>query len=135
MKKHKWWLVTVLVLCVGLAIGSLWYVKQNERVSNDTQVSEQLDTKRGKGAHKKSDSHEYAQSVPAKQAVQADPNQTATGQEVTMADIKKTQAQLVQAGLPADQWAPSDIKKIIVESSRLHMDVTTYAKQNFHGQS
>lgn len=130
MKKYKGLLILALVAILVILVGGLGYMQVQDRQGRQ-QPANQTQTSRSTS---KVIQHEHNQSVPAKQAVQMDPNQTAGGQEVSMDDIKKTQSQLVQAGLPADQWAPSDIKKIIVESSRLKMDVTTYARQNFHGQ-
>lgn len=61
-----------------------------------------------------------------------DPNKTVQGVEVTSEMIAETRKQLIAAGLPADQWAPSDIKKIITEASQQNMSVVDYAKANFH---
>ncbi|WP_312982609.1 hypothetical protein [Leuconostoc falkenbergense] len=60
------------------------------------------------------------------------PNKTAQGKEVTAEMITKVRQELIHAGLPADKWAPSDIKKIITESSQQNMSVTDYAKANYH---
>ncbi|GMA70543.1 hypothetical protein GCM10025879_17890 [Leuconostoc litchii] len=46
--------------------------------------------------------------------------------------ISDTRTKLIAAGLPADQWAPSDIKKIITEASQQNISVVDYAKANFH---
>ncbi|MGQ4573641.1 hypothetical protein ACUIJP_06115 [Leuconostoc pseudomesenteroides] len=61
-----------------------------------------------------------------------DPNKTAQGTEVTSDMITKVRNQLVNAGLPADKWAPSDIKKIITEASQQNMSIIDYAKANYH---
>ena len=60
------------------------------------------------------------------------PNKTAQGTEVTAEMITKVRQELIHAGLPADKWAPSDIKKIITESSQQNMSVIDYAKANYH---
>lgn len=60
------------------------------------------------------------------------PNKTAQGKEVTVEMITKVRQELIHAGLPADKWAPSDIKKIITESSQQNMSVIDYAKANYH---
>lgn len=60
------------------------------------------------------------------------PNKTAQGKEVTAEMITKVRQELIHAGLPADKWAPSDIKKIITESSQQNMSVIDYAKANYH---
>jgi hypothetical protein len=60
------------------------------------------------------------------------PNKTAQGTEVTTEMITKVRQELMHAGLPADKWGPSDIKKIITESSQQNMSVTDYAKANYH---
>lgn len=60
------------------------------------------------------------------------PNKTAQGTEVTIEMINKVRQELLQAGLPADKWGPSDIKKIITESSQQNMSVIDYAKANYH---
>ncbi|KGB51093.1 hypothetical protein LH61_06355 [Leuconostoc mesenteroides P45] len=61
-----------------------------------------------------------------------DPNRTLQGVEVTSGMIAETRRRLIAAGLPADQWAPSDIKKIITEASQQNISVVDYAKDNFH---
>jgi len=60
------------------------------------------------------------------------PNKTAQGTEVTAEMITKVRQELIHAGLPADKWGPSDIKKIITESSQQNMSVIDYAKANYH---
>lgn len=60
------------------------------------------------------------------------PNKTAKGTEVTAEMITKVRQELIHAGLPADKWGPSDIKKIITESSQQNMSVIDYAKANYH---
>ncbi|MFT8600610.1 MAG: hypothetical protein ABF709_10485 [Leuconostoc pseudomesenteroides] len=60
------------------------------------------------------------------------PNKTAQGTEVTAEMITRVRQELIRAGLPADKWGPSDIKKIITESSQQNMSVTDYAKANYH---
>ena len=60
------------------------------------------------------------------------PNKTAQGTEVTAEMITQVRQELIHAGLPADKWAPSDIKKIITESSQQNMSVIDYAKANYH---
>ncbi len=60
------------------------------------------------------------------------PNKTAQGTEVTAEMITKVRQELIRAGLPADKWGPSDIKKIITESSQQNMSVIDYAKANYH---
>lgn len=60
------------------------------------------------------------------------PNKTAQGTEVTAEMITKVRQELIHAGLPADKWGPSDIKKIITESSQQNMSVIVYAKANYH---
>ncbi|WAM37956.1 hypothetical protein [Leuconostoc pseudomesenteroides] len=60
------------------------------------------------------------------------PNKTAQGTEVTAEMITKVRQELIRAGLPADKWGPSDIKKIITESSQQNMSVIVYAKANYH---
>lgn len=60
------------------------------------------------------------------------PNKTVQGKEVTAEMITKVRQELIHAGLPADKWAPSDIKKIITESSQQNMSVIDYAKANYH---
>ncbi|MCW0953065.1 hypothetical protein OIT44_03130 [Weissella ceti] len=62
-----------------------------------------------------------------------DPNVDANGRLVTSNDVERVRQELLDAGLPADKFAPSDIKKIIVKSSTQGMDVITYARENFHG--
>ncbi|CAK1229911.1 hypothetical protein [Fructobacillus cardui] len=61
-----------------------------------------------------------------------DPNKTLNGQTVDSSMIQQVTAQLKAAGLPADQWAPSDIKQIITQASQQGVSPVTYAKQNFH---
>ncbi|QEA58549.1 hypothetical protein FGL74_01920 [Leuconostoc koreense] len=61
-----------------------------------------------------------------------DPNKTVQGIEVTPEMVAATRKQLIAAGLPADQWAPSDIKKIITEASQQNVSIVDYAKANFH---
>lgn len=46
--------------------------------------------------------------------------------------IDSVRNELTSAGLPANEWGPSDIKKIITESSRQNVSVVDYAKDNFH---
>ncbi|MBS9335776.1 hypothetical protein [Fructobacillus papyrifericola] len=41
-------------------------------------------------------------------------------------------SQLRNAGFPVDQWAPSDIQKIVSDASQQGISVVDYAKQNFH---
>lgn len=65
---------------------------------------------------------------------QYDPNVDANGKIVTPNDVENMRQKLLDAGLPADQWAPSDIKKVIVKSSTQGMDPIAYAKENFHGE-
>jgi len=60
------------------------------------------------------------------------PNKTAQGTEVTAEMITQVRQELIRAGLPADKWGPSDIKKIITESSQQNMSVIDYAKANYH---
>lgn len=60
------------------------------------------------------------------------PNKTAKGTEVTAEMITKVRQELIHAGLPADKWGPSDIKKIITESSQQNMSFIDYAKANYH---
>lgn len=61
-----------------------------------------------------------------------DPNKTLSGQTVDSSMVQQVTAQLKAAGLPADQWAPSDIKQIITQASQQGVSPVTYAKQNFH---
>ncbi|CAK1254985.1 hypothetical protein [Fructobacillus cardui] len=61
-----------------------------------------------------------------------DPNKTLNGQTVDSSMIQQVTAQLKAAGLPADQWAPSDIKQIITQASQQGVSPVTYAKQNYH---
>lgn len=61
-----------------------------------------------------------------------DPNKTLNGQTVDSAMIQKVTEQLKAAGLPADQWAPSDIKAIITKASQQGISPVDYAKQNYH---
>ncbi|MBS9338869.1 hypothetical protein G6R29_04425 [Fructobacillus sp. M2-14] len=61
-----------------------------------------------------------------------DPNRTLSGQNVDATMIKNVTAQLRDAGLPVDYWAPSDIKTIITQASQQGVSVVDYAKQNFH---
>ncbi|MDI6552904.1 hypothetical protein [Leuconostoc falkenbergense] len=61
-----------------------------------------------------------------------DPNKTAEGIEVTTSMINTARKRLLEAGLPADKWAPSDIKKIITESSQQNISIIDYAKANYH---
>lgn len=61
-----------------------------------------------------------------------DPNKTLSGQTVDSNMIQQVTAQLKAAGLPADQWAPSDITKIITQASQQGISPVDYAKQNYH---
>jgi len=63
-----------------------------------------------------------------------DPNRDASGNLVTSNDVDKMRQKLLDEGLPADQWAPSDIKKIIVKSSMQGISPINYARENFHGK-
>lgn len=61
-----------------------------------------------------------------------DPNQTASGVTVDRSMITKVSEELKQAGLPVDEWAPSDIKSIITQASQQGVSPVDYAKQNYH---
>lgn len=80
------------------------------------------------------DSKPTAQSLPfgEKDAMNR-PDVDVHGQEVTLQDIDRLRQRLLDAGLPADKWAPSDIKKIIIKASKQGIDPVAYARENFHG--
>lgn len=61
-----------------------------------------------------------------------DPNKTLDGTQVTAAMIQEARQQLIAAGLPADQWGPSDIQKIITQASQDKVSIVEYAKANYH---
>ncbi|MBS9337749.1 hypothetical protein [Fructobacillus parabroussonetiae] len=61
-----------------------------------------------------------------------DPNKTVEGNTVDSNMITKVTKELTDAGLPANEWAPSDIKSIITQSSQQGISAVDYAKQNYH---
>ncbi|MBJ7619732.1 hypothetical protein HAU47_03850 [Weissella confusa] len=80
-------------------------------------------------------SSQAVSSTPSQQpssAANVDPNSTASGQEITADMIKQAQDDLNAAGLPADRFAPSDIKTMIRQASEQHTTVVKIARQNFH---
>ncbi|QYU58651.1 hypothetical protein K1728_04430 [Weissella confusa] len=72
------------------------------------------------------------QSEQFSEAAKYDPNQTASGTDITDDDIAKAREKMIAAGLPADNFAPSDIKDLIRQSSETGRDVVDLAKENFH---
>lgn len=46
--------------------------------------------------------------------------------------VNDATTQLRNAGFPVDQWAPSDIEKIVSEAKQQGVSVVDYAKQNYH---
>ncbi|GAO99099.1 hypothetical protein [Fructobacillus ficulneus] len=46
--------------------------------------------------------------------------------------IASVTAELVNAGLPANTWAPSDIQTIISQANQQGISPVDYAKQNYH---
>lgn len=47
-------------------------------------------------------------------------------------DVNTAKAQLKAAGFPVDEWAPSDIEKIISDAQQQGISVVDYANQNYH---
>ncbi|MFC4760748.1 hypothetical protein [Fructobacillus durionis] len=47
-------------------------------------------------------------------------------------DVNMAKAQLKAAGFPVDEWAPSDIEKIISDAQQQGISVVDYANQNYH---
>lgn len=106
-----------VVAGIALILGVAWWMNQdakpNERTSSESETSQVL---------------------PFTNESTVDrPGVDANGRQVTSNDVGEMRQQLLDAGLPADKWAPSDIKKIIIKSSKQSMDPIAYARENFHG--
>lgn len=50
----------------------------------------------------------------------------------TQEQVTDATTQLKNAGYPVDQWAPSDIEKMVSEAKQQGISVVDYAKQNYH---
>lgn len=109
-------LITLIVISLLVVGASIWWFTQpastEEAASTQTIASGDVSNQNTPSAY--------------------DPNIDASGNLVTPNDVDKMRQRLLDAGLPADQWAPSDIKKIIVKSSTQGMDPIAYAEENFH---
>lgn len=106
-----------VVAGILLLIGIFWWLNQ------DVKPNEQLRAERESSQVK----------LFATESALDKPGVDVNGDEVTSNDVEDMRQQLLDAGLPADKWAPSDIKKIIIKSSKQGMDPIAYARENFHG--
>ncbi|WP_061514994.1 hypothetical protein [Leuconostoc mesenteroides] len=120
-----------IIAAVGIAFSA---VSLNTSSKNVQQVSSHSEKKSDFSidSSKSVTTTNNTQLTNAADASSYDPNKTMKGVEVTQTMIDNTRSELIAAGLPADQWGPSDIKKIITESSRQNVSVVDYAKDNFH---
>lgn len=111
-------IIVVIVMSLLAVGGSVWWFSATPVTNDSPAVTENATS-----------------AMPNQPEQQYDPNVDANGNIVTPNDVDNMRQKLLDAGLPADQWAPSDIKKIIVKSSTQGMDPIAYAKDNFHGES
>ncbi|MGL5888222.1 MAG: hypothetical protein ACRCY1_09140 [Leuconostoc suionicum] len=120
-----------IIAAVGIAFSA---VSLNTSSKNTQQVSSNSEKKSdfSKNSSKSVTTANNTQLTNATDASSYDPNKTVQGVEVTQTMIDSVRNELISAGLPADEWGPSDIKKIITESSRQNVSVVDYAKDNFH---
>lgn len=151
MKKIILGIVAAVVVAVGGATGYTYMQSSSNHTSHTTtkssssaKSSSQSSSTSSSSAAQSSQPMSSSTSVPASSQSQDnaainpqtganyDPNKTLNGTEVTSTMIQSAQQQLIQAGLPADQWAPSDIKKIITNSSQEGVSIVDYARANFH---
>jgi hypothetical protein len=109
-------IIAVIILSLLSVGGSVWWFSATPVTNDSPTVTENATS-----------------TLPNKPA-EYDPNVDANGNMVTPNDVENMRQKLLDAGLPADQWAPSDIKKVIVKSSTQGMDPIAYAKENFHGE-
>lgn len=112
--------ITLITLTLALIGGSIWWMTMSDPEGPANQAPE-------------ASISSQVMPMPNMPATY-DPNVDANGHLVTPDDVEDMRQKLLDAGLPADKWAPSDIKKIIVKSSTQGMDAITYARENFHGE-
>lgn len=112
--------ITLITLTLALIGGSIWWMTMSDPEGPANQAPE-------------ASISSQVMPMPNMPATY-DPNVDANGHLVTPDDVEAMRQKLLDAGLPADKWAPSDIKKIIVKSSTQGMDAITYARENFHGE-
>ncbi|MCK8616830.1 hypothetical protein LNP00_00395 [Fructobacillus sp. M158] len=132
MKKFIYILLTIILIILVMGC-SYQYGKSNshKNSSNNANTSTVLSS-----AHSIAKQNANSSSTSSQKNLQDsknyDPNKTVSGNAVNQSMIEQTTKELEDAGLPANQWAPSDIKKIITQSSQQGISVVEYAKENFH---
>ncbi|MDF7626473.1 hypothetical protein PUF88_00965 [Lactobacillaceae bacterium L1_55_11] len=142
MKKIITSVVAVAALAVASVAGYAQFNHQDSSHAKVTKTSAKSSTSVDKSevttspssSSSSSSSSAAAQSsaVNPQGATNYDPNKTAGGIEITMPMIEQARQELDKAGIPADNFAPSDIKTIIANASQQGVSIVEYAKQNFH---
>lgn len=106
-----------VVAGIALILGVVWWMRQDAKPEGYTGIESQVSQVM----------------LFTKESNIDRPDVDGNGQEVTSNDVVEMRQQLLDSGLPADKWAPSDIKKIIIKSSKQGVDPIAYARDNFHG--
>ncbi|KMK53261.1 MULTISPECIES: hypothetical protein [Fructobacillus] len=131
-------LVVVAVAMGGYALGTNHNSKESATSSNSALTSSAVSPVTKSTSPSSSASSSATSSATSQKGANPetsasyDPNKTLNGQTVDSSTIQQVTAQLKAAGLPADQWAPSDIKQIITQASQQGISPVDYAKQNYH---
>lgn len=127
-------LVVVAVAMGGYALGTNHNSKKSAISSNSASTSSAVSpvTKSTSSSSSASSSVTSQKGANPETSASYDPNKTLNGQTVDSSTIQQVTTQLKAAGLPADQWAPSDIKQIITQASQQGISPVDYAKQNYH---
>lgn len=141
--------IAVVIIAVGLFFASNNHSKNTAKSSTETTTSKSTSSNESStksssaqisSSSSVSQSTEMSSStvVPSSssqqpsQADSYDPNVTQSGQEITNDMIQKARDEINAAGIPADTFAPSDIKELIKQASESGQSVAEVAKQNFH---
>ncbi|MBS9334901.1 hypothetical protein LQZ24_06330 [Fructobacillus sp. M1-13] len=121
-------LVAVVVIFGAYKLGT----SESQKNNNSTSSSSVSKISNNVSSIQESNSSSSVSKKNPENTNQYDPNKTASGVTVDSAMIQKVTQELNEAGLPADTWAPSDIKSIITQASQQGVSAVTYAKENYH---
>lgn len=112
-----------------LAVAGIGYAAFAAGVNHN---AKQEQSKQSTSATKESQSKKASTSSSTTKAGPAFGGQGTVRPEVTQSTIDDAETQLKNAGFPVDQWAPSDIEKIVSDANQQGVSVVDFAQQNFH---
>lgn len=147
MKVSKIISVLMLIVIILIAIFGVLFYKSSSQTKNHQTVTKSKTSKHSSQSEsvnslsssvdeqKSSSTEAVSPTTPPVEDVSSDDiveakDPTATSSVVTLAEIQSVTEELVKSGLPANTWAPSDIKKLIIEAKKQQVPIVEYAQKN-----